>query len=46
MFYFATLTTSFFGVGLGGVYVEVDPSYTSQRCSSCENIDKNSRRNL
>jgi len=29
---------------LGGVYVEVDPSYTSQRCSSCENIDKNSRR--
>jgi len=30
---------------LGGVYVEVNPAYTSQKCSSCEHekIDKNSR---
>ena len=28
---------------LGGVYVEVNPSYTSQKCSSCSNIDKKSR---
>ncbi len=28
---------------MGGVYVEVDPAYTSQKCSSCSNIDKNSR---
>jgi putative transposase len=28
---------------LGGVYVEVNPSYTSQKCSSCANIDKKSR---
>lgn len=27
----------------GGVYVEVNPSYTSQKCSSCQNVDKNSR---
>mgnify|MGYP001226260502 CR=1 FL=1 len=25
---------------LGRVYVEVNPSYTSQKCSSCSNIDK------
>ena len=30
---------------LGGIYVEVNPSYTSQKCSSCANIDKNSRIN-
>jgi IS605 OrfB family transposase len=28
---------------LGGVYVEVNPSYTSQKCSSCANTDKKSR---
>ena len=28
---------------LGRVYVEVNPSYTSQKCSSCANIDKKSR---
>ncbi|MDN3508656.1 MAG: transposase, partial [Candidatus Neptunochlamydia sp.] len=28
---------------LRGVYVEVNPSYTSQKCSSCSNIDKKSR---
>ncbi|MDN3508525.1 MAG: transposase, partial [Candidatus Neptunochlamydia sp.] len=28
---------------LRGVYVEVNPSYTSQKCSSCANIDKKSR---
>ena len=28
---------------LGGVYVEVNPSHTSQKCSSCSNIDKKSR---
>ena len=28
---------------LGGVYVEVNPSYTSQKCSSCAHIDKKSR---
>ena len=29
---------------LEGVYVEVNSSYTSQKCSSCENVGKNSRR--
>ncbi|PCI92657.1 cytosine methyltransferase [Candidatus Aerophobetes bacterium] len=29
---------------LGGVYVEVNPAYTSQKCSSCEKIDKNNRK--
>lgn len=28
---------------LGGKHIEVNPSYTSQKCSSCENIDKESR---
>ena len=28
---------------MGGIYVEVNPSYTSQKCSSCSNIDKKSR---
>jgi len=28
---------------LGGIYMEISPSYTSQKCSSCENIDKKSR---
>jgi len=29
---------------LGGIYIEVNPSYTSQKCSSCKNIDKNNRK--
>jgi putative transposase len=28
---------------LGGVYVEVNPSYTSQKCSSCLTVDKKNR---
>ena len=28
---------------LGGVYVEVNPAYTSQKCFSCACIDKNNR---
>jgi len=29
---------------LGGVYVEVNPSYTSQKCSSCKHISPRSRK--
>ena len=30
---------------VGGVYIEVNPSQTSQKCSSCSNIDKENRKN-